>query len=404
MNFVIKVALRYIFAKTSDRFISFISAFCLAGITIGVASLIIVMAIMNGFHQELTKCIIGLNGHIIISGEHDLLKEQLQHYDFVKDVSTLIEGQGMLSSRDNSSGVLVKGISASDLCIKTQIINSMQEKGAELNKGDAILIGQELAAQMHLKLGDKVKLIVPQTIASILGSMPKSKDFIVAGIFNSGLRDYDAMNVIIPIATAAKIFTNNKVLLEVYTKNADQVNSYTKQIFNDWHNKIDFINNWQITNSSTLQALKVEKVAMFAVLSLIITVAAFNIIASLFMLVKEKAKDIAILRTIGASQKTIMLIFMINGFIIGLCGTFLGVGLGLVVSCNINTIKGYLEYFSGIKIFDSAVYFLYNLPAQLDTSDMWFVCLLSLTLSFISTIYPAYRAAKLNPVEAMRYE
>jgi lipoprotein-releasing system permease protein len=404
MNFIFKIALRYIFAKTNDRFISFISGFCLLGITIGVASLIVVMSIMNGFRQELTNCIIGLNGHIIIGSDDEQVQKKINSYDFVSTSSKIIDGQGLLSTQNESRGILIKGISSQDLATKKQLLEKLIGNIADFNEQDAMLVGKEVATSLNLGIGDKIKLIVPQTTSSILGSIPRSKEFKIVGIFNSGLSDYDSLNTFIPLSTAQKMFGSQKTILEVYTKDPNKVAQYTKILYKDLYEEIQFINNWQIINSSTLNALKIEKVAMSTVLSLIIIVAAFNIISSLFMLVKDKTKDIAILRTIGASKTSIMLIFILNGLFIGVSGTIIGVSVGQLIAKNINNIKIYLEQFSGIKIFDSAVYFLYNLPAKLDSSDVWFVCALSLTLCFLSTIYPAYRAAKLNPVDAIRYE
>jgi lipoprotein-releasing system permease protein len=404
MKFIFKIALRYIFAKTNDRFISFVSSFCLLGTTIGVAALIVVMAIMNGFHQELTKCIIGLNGHLIISTDNANLKNDLAKYDFVDSVGQLVEGQGLLVYNGTSSGVLVKGLNIDDLALKKQIMTSLFGELQDFTKPDSILIGREMAISLGLELEDRIKLIIPETISSMFGSIPKSKEFTIVGIFSSGLADYDLINVIIPLATAEKMFLYKDKVFEVYTKDPDQVFRYSNIITKDFRQDIKFINNWKIANNSILDALKVEKVAMATVLSLIVLVAAFNIISSLFMLVKDKTKDIAILRTMGASKTSIMLIFMLNGTIIGGFGTSLGVLIGQLIAKNINTIKGYLEYLSGIKIFDSAVYFLYNLPADLDTVDVFFVSSMSLALSLLSTVYPAYRAAKLSPIDAMRYE
>jgi lipoprotein-releasing system permease protein len=405
MKFVLKIALRYIFAKSNDRFISFISGFCLLGITLGVASLIVVMSIMNGFRHELTKCIIGLNGHIIIGSSDASLREKIITYPFVQKVGRLIEGQGLMSFYDGSSGVVVKGLAPDELSIKPQILEKLDGHIQDFNAhSNAILIGKQIAMNLNINVGDQIKLVFPQTVSSIFGAIPKTKEFKVVGIFNSGHTEYDSLNVIIPINTAEKIFGDEKAFFEVYTDDPENVQLYTKIMYRDLADQIEYINNWKIVNNATLDALRIEKVAMSTVLSLIIIVAAFNIISSLFMLVKDKTKDIAILRTIGASKFSIMLIFMINGLFIGACGTALGITIGQLIAVNINTIKGYLESFSGIKIFDSAVYFLYNLPAKLESGDVWFVLCMSLSLCFLATIYPAYRAAKLNPVDAIRYE
>jgi lipoprotein-releasing system permease protein len=404
MKFIFKVALRYIFAKTNDRFISFVSGFCLLGITIGVAALIVVMAIMNGFHQELTRCIIGLNGHLVVTTDNLKLKNELIKYDFVSSVGQIVEGQGLLTYNGASSGVLVKGLNVDDLALKKPILANIFGSIEDFTKPDSILIGREMAISLGLELEDRIKLVVPETIPSMFGSIPKSKEFSIVGIFSSGLSDYDLVNVIIPLATAEKMFIYKDKTLEVYTKNPDKVFEYSNTITKDLSKDVKFISNWKIANNSILDALKIEKVAMSSVLSLIVLVAAFNIVSSLFMLVKDKTKDIAILRTIGASKTSIMLIFMFNGTMIGALGTVFGVFIGQIIAKNINTIKSYLEYFSGIKIFDSAVYFLYNLPANIQVVDVISISSMSLVLSIVATIYPAYRAAKLSPIDAMRYE
>ena len=390
---------------------SFISGFCLLGVAIGVAALIVVMAIMNGFHNELTKNIIGLNGHITITTNADLekIKNKLHKYQFVKNTGSLIQGQGLLVKNKFSSGVLAKGFKLKDLMHKKQLVDNVifgDIKAIEENNS-AIAIGNELALMLGVRLGDTIKLIAAQTNSTIIGIIPKAKEFTVAAIFNSGLYEYDIGTCITSYEIAQKIFTNTTPIIEIYTTNPDKVDEYSALLIKYLQNDLSsesYINNWQIMNKSILSALKIEKVAMITVLSLIVLVAAFNIISSLFMLVKDKTKDIAIMRTMGASKWHIMYIFILNGFLIGLSGTSIGLILGVLISKNINKIKQYLEYFSGIKIFDAAVYFLYHLPSQIQIYDVVCVCATSLFLCLLSTIYPAYRASKTNPVENLRYE
>ncbi|AVP87960.1 lipoprotein releasing system, transmembrane protein [Candidatus Phycorickettsia trachydisci] len=404
LNFVLKIAFRYFFPKAGDRFISFVSAFSLVGTTIGVAALIIVMSIMNGFHNELIRCTVGTNGHIVLQGDDpEYLKDKVARYKFVTGIGFTIEGQGLLSTPDHNTGVMVKGLSESDFILKKQLSKNLSKQAKTLNDPNTVLLGKELAINLGLKTGDAVTLLVPETRASIFGSLPKSKELKVAGIISSGLSEYDAANIIIPIETAQKVFDRPK-MLEIYTDNPDQVDAYTKILQQDLVGHIDSISNWKITNKSILSALKIEKTAMGMVLSLIIMVASFNIISSLFMLVKNKSKDIAILRTIGASKNSIMLIFMLSGSMLGIIGTFAGIVIAIPIIRNIEGIRHFLEYFTGIPIFDSAIYFLYTLPAQIETSDVILVSSISLGISFLATIYPAYRAANLNPVEILRHE
>ncbi|WP_234352474.1 FtsX-like permease family protein [Candidatus Phycorickettsia trachydisci] len=383
---------------------SIVSGFCFLGTTIGVAALIIVMSIMNGFHHELIRCIMGTSGHIIVQGEHpEYLKEEIQKYKFVTDVGFMIEGQGLLGGKSQNTGVMVKGLSLEDFKLKKQLLDNLSGQASDLEKSDSAFIGKELAVTLGLRQGDMVRLIVPQTVSSIFGSLPKSKEFKIAGIMTSGLSDYDAINVIIPIDIAKKLFDSQKVL-EVYTDNPSKVDDYTKILHKDLLHDVALISNWQISNSSILSALKIEKTAMSMVLSLIIMVASFNIASSLFMLVQDKRKDIAILRTIGASRKSIMLIFILNGFLISFLGTSAGVFIAARFIDNIESIRKFLESFTGITLFDSAIYFLYTLPARSSLSDMLLVIGISMGTSILASLYPAYRAAKLNPVEILRYE
>jgi len=404
MKFILKVALRYLVSRPGDRFISVVSGFCLVGTTIGVAALIVVMSIMNGFHHELIRCVIGTSGHIIIQGEKpDYLKEEIQKYKFVTNVGFLIEGQGLLGGKIQNTGVIVKGLSLEDFKLKKQLLDNLSGRVLDLEKSDSAFIGKELAVTLGLRQGDMVRLIVPQTVSSIFGSLPKSKEFKVAGIITSGLSDYDAVNVIIPIDIAEKLFDSQKVL-EVYTNDPGKVDDYTKILHKDLSQDLALISNWQISNSSILSALKIEKTAMSMVLSLIIMVASFNIASSLFMLVQDKSKDIAILRTIGASKNSIMYIFILNGFLISFIGTSIGVFIADYFVRNIERLRQILENFSGINLFDSAIYFLYTLPAKTLPSDVLLVVGISMGTSIAASLYPAYRAAKLNPVEILRYE
>lgn len=404
LNFILTIALRYFFPKGGDRFISFVSAFSLVGTTLGVAALIIVMSIMNGFHNELIRCTVGTNGHIILQGDDpEYLKNKVSKYKFVTGIGFTIEGQGLLSTGNHNAGVMVKGLNEPDFILKKQLSKNLKKQAASLNEPNTVFIGKEIAINLGLRIGDTVKLLVPETRASIFGSLPKSKELKVAGIISSGLSDYDAVNIIIPIETAHKIFDGTKVL-EIYTDNPDQVDIYTKTLQQDLTGHIDSISNWKIANKSILSALKIEKTAMGMVLSLIIMVASFNIVSSLFMLVKNKSKDIAILRTIGAPKNSIMLIFMLSGSMLGILGTVAGIAIAIPIIRNIDSIRHFLEYFTGIPIFDSAIYFLYTLPAQIETSDVILVSSISLGISFLATIYPAYRAANLNPVEILRHE
>lgn len=411
-NFISIVSLRYFRAKKNEKFVSIISAISLAGIMIGVAALIIVMSVMNGFHVELTGNIIGLNGDISITPMNKVIDNHLEviqktkSHKFVKKVAPLIVGQAMALGNDANSGVIIKGIDAIDLKTKGEILTNVLDGSFAGYAGtNVVAVGSGLARSLGLFAGSKVKLISPSLLPTAFGSMPRAKDFTVIAIFTSGLYDYDAATMLMPVIAAQKFLSMGDGInfLEVNIDDAEKAKEYAQKLQQDLGYGL-IVKSWMEDNQQFLSALKVERVAMFVILSLIILVAAFNIISSLFMVVKDKTKDIAILKTVGASTRQIMLIFIFNGMLIGSIGTFLGVTLGLLFSYNIENIRAFLEKISGIKIFDPVVYLLYNLPSVVILSDVVLIAIISLTLSFLATIYPALRAASLNPIEAMRYE
>lgn len=411
-KFSSKVAFRYFFAKKNERFVSFISKFSLIGVMIGVAALIVVMSVMNGFRAELAKNIIGLNSDITITagGRHinnsDAIIEKLSKELFIDNSTSLVAGQGLAVGPRTSSGVIIKGVRLSDLSQKHQITNNIIFGDLlEFNDVNNIAIGAELANNLGVRLGDRVKIISSQVISTAFGSMPRTKDFIVATIFSSGLYDFDSATILMPISTALALLSLENVnMIEVNSKNPDNSSIYVKELLRSLDDPNINISSWQEQYAQFFNALKVERMAMFTILSLIILVAAFNIISSLFMLVKDKTHDIAILRTMGASKKDIMLIFVINGMMIGTIGTFLGVVLGYSFAANIENIRRFLEKMTGVQLFDYALYFLMHLPSKIEISNVIGVTALSLALCFLATIYPAYRAASTDPVEAMRYE
>ncbi|WP_316354763.1 lipoprotein-releasing ABC transporter permease subunit [Candidatus Trichorickettsia mobilis] len=411
-NFVLTVACRYFSAKKNEKFVSLISGFSLLGVTIGVAALIVVTSVMNGFHLELTKNIIGLNGDITITNvdryitNYDEVRQSLNH-DYIKAVVPNIVGQALAIGSRTNSGVLIKGIDINDLQWKKAILqNVVAGQFGDFSSNNVIAMGSELAYLIGAKIGNKIKLISPNTISTAFGSMPRAKEFTVTAIFNSGMYDYDVATVLMPISAARNFlsFEDNSInLIEVYTKQPEQAELFANEIQAILGEKFK-VTSWQKSNRQFLNALAVERITMFTILSLIIVVAAFNIISSLVMLVKDKTKDIAILRTIGASQQQIMLIFICNGMFIGLIGTVVGGILGASFAYNIDNIRLCLERVTDTKIFDAAIYFLYSLPSDVRLEDIILVGVLSIFLCFCATIYPAYKASKLNPVEALRYE
>ena len=411
-NFIPMVSLRYFSAKKNEKFVSIISGISLAGIMIGVAALIIVMSVMNGFHIELTSNIIGLNGDISVTPmgkvieNYDELIQKTRNHKFVKKVTPLVVGQALALGAGANSGVIIKGINAVDLKTKGEILGNVLEGSfSDYDGANVVAVGSELARVLGIYAGSKVKLIAPSLLPTAFGSMPRAKDFTVVAIFTSGRYDYDAAVMLMPVA-AAQIFLSMGQginLLEINTDNQEKAKQYAQILQKEFGFSVQ-AKSWMQDNQQFLSALEVERVAMFVILSLIILVAAFNIVSSLFMVVKDKTKDIAILKTIGASTKQIMLIFIFNGMMIGAIGTFLGVMFGLLFSYNIENIRQFLEKLSGSRIFDPAIYFLYSLPSVVRISDVVIITSIALVLSFLATIYPAYKASALSPIEAMRYE
>lgn len=410
-NFIILLSCRYFKAKKNERFVSVIAGISLAGITIGVAALIIVMSVMNGFYIELTNNIVGLNGDItmyptnrVITHYHDVI-QQVSQQKYVSRAIPLVTGQALAVSRLNS-GVIIKGIDVSSLQCKDKIIdNVLQGSFLKYHGNNTVAIGAEFAHSMGLSVGSQVKLIVPTLLPSAFGSIPRVKEFTVVAVFNSGVYDYDLHTILMPISAAQNFFSigDNINLIEVSLHNRDMTQQYIKSLQKEVGVNIQ-VKSWMQDHQQFLDALEIERITMFVILSLIMIVATFNIITSLFMMVKDKTKDIAILRTMGASSKQLMMVFMINGMVIGVLGTLLGLMLGILFSYNIENIRQLLEGISGTKIFDPAIYCLYRLPSVIKVSDILFVSLLAMTASFLATIYPAYKASSLSPIEAMRYE
>ena len=409
------IALRYLKAKRKEGFISVIAIFSFVGIMIGVATLIIVMSVMNGFRYELVNRILGINAHLTVYSREDGIKDyqkviaELRQISGVNYVNPLVESQVMVAGNSRAAGGLVKGIDLEDLKHKELIANNISHGQIDnMVDKNTIIIGSGLANNLNLQVGTKVKLISPETNDTIIGTIPRIKTYEVVGIFESGMYEYDTTTIFMPIAAAQIHFRYKEKAsaIEIFTSdinNLVNVNNEVKQVLmkNDPNT---YVVDWQQSNASFIDALNVERNVMFLILTLIILVAAFNIISSLIMLVNDKNKNIACLRTMGISRKSVMRIFLICGSMIGVTGTFFGFLIGVLFSANINTIKGWLESATDTTLFNPTIYFLSNLPSRIFVSDVVIIVGMALVISFLATIYPAYKASKSNPAEILRYE
>lgn len=405
-----KVALRYLLAKKRESFIWVVSTFSLIGIALGVAALIVVMSVMNGFRNELSSKIIGFDGDILVSsstniGQYDDLISIIKTTPNIIYAAPVVEKRVLLSYGPDTTGVQVRGMKPEDLQQK-QIIakNIIAGKLEDIHSGK-ILIGSELARSFFLTIGHRVKLIAPQASTTILGNIPKFKTYEIAGIFKTGMSEYDRSSVYLSLSDAQALFgLNNKVSqIEILSNNpleSEQTSVIIAKLLAAEKVKVQ---DWQSRNSALFYALKTERVAMFVILTLIIIVAAFNIISGLVMLVQDKTYDIAILKTIGATDGMIMRIFLTCGLSLGILGTISGVILGVAFASNIETIRQFLQSITSTNLFDPLVYYLSFLPVDVQLGNIVSIALLSLVLSFLATLYPAYRTTKLQAIEALRY-
>ncbi|HEY5047041.1 MAG TPA: lipoprotein-releasing ABC transporter permease subunit [Rhizomicrobium sp.] len=406
------VALRYLRPKRREAFVSVISIISLVGIALGVAALIIVMAVMNGFRHELLSRILGLNGHMAVEApagnlvDFDAVAARVRGVPGVMRVAPIITGQVMGTAGGVSLGVLVRGMRAQDLKSLSEVSRTLSDGALErYHGGDAVIVGGRLANQLRIHPGDKITLIAPRGDVTPFGVTPRVKSYTVAGTFNVGIAEYDQTFVFMPLQEAQLYFNlDDKVSgLEIMVKDPDSVGSLIEPV-SKAAGPYSRIVTWQDMNMSLFEAVEVERNVMFLILSLIILVAALNIISGLYMLVKDKGADIAVLRTMGATRGAVMRIFLIAGMSIGIAGTLTGWLLGVVISINIEPIRQFLSAVFGIVLFPPDIYHLTRLPEIIDTHEVTSVILMALTLSFLATLYPSWRAARLDPVEALRYE
>ena len=405
------VALRYLRARRKEGFISVIAGFSFLGITLGVATLIIVMAVMNGFRQELFNKMLGLNGHVVVHSlsdfsDFDQVANRVRKVPGVKYALPLVEGQVMISTPQSSSGALVRGLREADLKELKAVSGNIRFGTLDgFDQKPGLALGSRLANELNVKVGDQVSLLTPRGASTALGTAPRVKRYPVAAIFEIGMSEYDSSILFMPLNEAQLYFNqpDSVTVLEVVLDSPDEVGALTPQIVTAGGPSI-YISDWRQRNATFFTALQVERNVMFLILALIVLVAALNIVSGLIMLVKDKGHDIAILRTMGATRGAVMRIFFITGASIGIVGTLSGFLFGVLVCLNIERLRELIGWITDTDLFAPELYYLSQLPAEMDTGETVSVVVMALALSILATLYPSWRASRLDPVEALRYE
>ena len=406
------LSLRYLRARRKEGFISVIAGFSFLGIMLGVATLIIVMAVMNGFRQELLSKILGLNGHLLIQPlespltDYAAVADRVSKVDGVYLAAPLVEGQALASSPFNASGVVVRGMRGADIAKLTQISRNIKQGTLDgFDDGQGLAIGSRLADQLSVRAGDNITLVTPRGAVTPMGTTPRIKTYKISAVFEIGMSEYDSAFVFMPLTEAQAYFNRagDVTAIEVYTGDPDQIDRF-RQPVTDAAARPIYMVDWRQRNATFFNALQVERNVMFLILTLIVLVAALNIVSGLIMLVKDKGSDIAILRTMGATQGAMMRVFLITGASIGVVGTLVGFLLGTVVCLNIEEIRRFLSWLTNTELFSPELYFLSKLPADMNVKETSAVVVMALGLSLLATLYPSWRAARLDPVEALRYE
>lgn len=410
-QFDIWVSTKYILPKTREKFFSLITIFSFLGITLGVATLIIVMSVMNGFREELTKKILNINGHLKIQTFYNVKKEKTNIKSLInnefKDITiqSIYTDQGLLNLKNFTTGVLLKGINYSFFEERKILKNDFTKSQIQsFKKNEGIIIGKKLANKLRLKLGDSIKIISSKSYETLVGNIPREGSFKVIGFFEIGMYEYDTSLVFFPFELM-KQFLNKKnpdhyeILLKDFD-NIDNIRLGITKIIPSFYKVFD----WRQLNPSLFNAIEVERNVMFIILTLIIIVAAFNLISSMMILVSTKTKDIGILRVLGVSRNQLLKIFIINGLLIGLFGTISGLFFGLLFCLNINEIKDFVELFSGSELFSEEIYFFSNLPVIIDSNQIIIISSISLLLSFLATIYPSIKASQVEPINLIKWE
>ncbi len=411
------IALRYLRARRKETFISVIAGFSFLGIMLGVATLIVVMAVMNGFRAELLDKILGINGHLVLQAidrpfdDYRDVQARVVGADGVEIAVPFVEGQALASGLNASNGVVVRGMTQDDLLslpalgqsVRAGTIEGFDPVGEE--PADSIIIGTRLATALGVAVGDSVTLVHPRGSVTPFGVTPRIKAYTVQAIFEIGMSEYDLVYVFMPLPEAQAYFNlgNTVTGVDVYVDDPDQIGAMRADIEAAAQRSL-FSVDWRQRNLTFFAALEVERNVMFLILTMIVLVAALNVVSGMIMLVKDKGRDIAILRTMGASRGAIMRVFVMTGASIGVVGTTCGFILGTLICLNVERIRQFLSSFTQTELFAPELYLLSRLPADMDAGETTAILIMALVLSLLATLYPAWRAAKLDPVEALRYE
>ncbi len=409
--FEIWVSIKYLLPKTREKFLSIITVFSFLGISLGVATLIIVMSVMNGFREELTSKILGVNGHLKIQqinnlkiSKNDSINSLLNENNSAISINEVLVSQALISKNSSSSGVFLKGVKA-NYFISREIFKNINKQSIEnFRKNKGIFIGYKLMKRLNLREGDYINILSSKNLDTIFGNIPRSVNLKVIGFFDTGMYEYDSSLIFMPLKLMQSFLnvSNSFDFYEVHLENFDDLDAWKTKIKNSITSSYR-ISDWRQLNPSLFNALEVEKNVMFLILLLIIIVAVFNLISSMIILVSMKRLDIGVLRMLGVKKGQLLKIFIINGSIIGLLGTLIGLFLGLIFCFNINEIKGFIEYFLESNLFSEEIYFFSRLPVIIDFSQILSITLISFFLSFISTIYPSIQASKVDPINLIKW-
>ena len=411
--FEIWISIKYLFPKTKEKFFSLITLFSFLGISLGVATLIIVMSVMNGFREELTSKILGINGHLKIQSIYSggmtkdrKFKESLLASSNKILIHEIVSGHGLFTYKNYSNGILIKGVNTNYFEERSIFSTKLKEDYlSNFTEKEGIFVGEKLKKKLNLKIGDYVSVLSAKSYETFLGNFPRSANFKIVGFFDVGMYEYDTSLIFMPIEMLQEFLNySNKIdHYEIVVEMFDQLSQIKNSINLEIPKNLRVID-WRELNPSLFNAIEVERNVMFLILLLIIIVAAFNLISSLMILVSTKKKDIGILRVLGISNYQLLKIFMINGFLIGLLGTILGLLIGLLFCLNINEIKEFIEFLIGSNLFSEEIYFFSNLPIIIEIKQIIKITLISLFLSFAATVYPSIRATKIEPINLIKWD